>query len=186
MSDAFFMVFDVESIGLHGDGFAVGFVVVNQSGEEQESGLYQCGPDEADGPPQSRTWISKNVVPALAVELPRTFGKSWSASPASVRESFWQCWMKWKNQGARLAADVAWPVEANFLRQCIKDAADREWDGPYPLLDIASIRFAVGLDPLGTEERKPNELPAHNPLADARQSARLLLEALTPSAAEMR
>lgn len=28
-----YMVFDVESIGLHGEGFAVGYVVVDRNGE---------------------------------------------------------------------------------------------------------------------------------------------------------
>jgi hypothetical protein len=35
-----------------------------------------------------------------------------------------------------------------------------------------------GRDPLATYERLPNELPAHDPMADARQSARLWLECL--------
>jgi hypothetical protein len=51
-------------------------------------------------------------------------------------------------------------------------------DGPYPLVDVASVRLAAGLDPLGAYDRTAGELPVHNPLADARQSARLLLEAL--------
>jgi hypothetical protein len=38
--------------------------------------------------------------------------------------------------------------------------------------------MAVGMDPLGTNERLPNELPIHDPLADACQSARLLIQAL--------
>ena len=33
-----FMVFDVESIGLHGDGFAVAWVVVNREGERLGEG----------------------------------------------------------------------------------------------------------------------------------------------------
>jgi len=40
-----FMVFDVESVGLHGEGFAVGYVVVNGDGETLEEGLYICDPD---------------------------------------------------------------------------------------------------------------------------------------------
>ena len=34
-----FMVFDVESIGLHGEGFAVAWVVVNRAGERLGDGL---------------------------------------------------------------------------------------------------------------------------------------------------
>jgi hypothetical protein len=78
-----------------------------------------------------------------------------------------------------LAADCAWPVEARFLAACVDDQPEqRAWEGPYPLIDIASVRLAAGLDPLATVERLPSEMPAHDPLADARQSARLLIEAL--------
>jgi hypothetical protein len=75
---------------------------------------------------------------------------------------------------------VPWPVEAHFLSECVADRPqEREWQGPYPLLDVASVRLAAGLDPLATVDRLPSELPAHDPLADSRQSARLLVEALT-------
>jgi hypothetical protein len=38
--------------------------------------------------------------------------------------------------------------------------------------------MAAGQDPMKNHERRGDELPKHNPLADARQSARLLLEAI--------
>jgi hypothetical protein len=38
--------------------------------------------------------------------------------------------------------------------------------------------LSAGMNPLATYDRTPSELPRHNPLADARQSARLLSEAL--------
>jgi hypothetical protein len=74
-------------------------------------------------------------------------------------------------------ADCPYPVEANFFTTMLKEQAD-EWGGPYPFIDVASVRFAAGLAPLETCERLPTELPAHDPLADARQSARLFFEAL--------
>lgn len=160
------LVFDVESNGLHGEGFAVGWVVVH----DQET--------VAEGIAVSRThdpltpWVVEHVLPAL----PR-----WThETEKDVRDRFWGVWIDCCRQGPTLmAADVAWPVEARFLAACVDDhRAEREWDGPYPLVDIASVRLAAGLDPLAEVERLPNELPAHNPLADARQSARLLLEAL--------
>ena len=96
-----------------------------------------------------------------------------------MRDAFWRLWLGWKSNSVWLAADVCWPVEANFLRACIEDdPIRRTWEGPYPLIDIASVRLAAGFDPLGTEPRRDDEMPARNPLADARQSARLLAEAL--------
>lgn len=167
MKSQLFMVFDVESIGLHGEGFAVGYVVRDQQGEHS-CGIYACPPDLATGSSESRQWVAENV-PHLTPNC---------HTPYEMRNAFWKIWMDWKQEGAQLAADVAWPVEARFLAQCIEDDCSREMDGPYPLIDVSSVRIAKGLDPLAEVQRLPNELPTHSPLADAHQSARLLIEAL--------
>jgi hypothetical protein len=161
-----FMVFDVESIGLHGEGFAVGYVVVNCAGETLEEADMSCSPFSARGEPKNLRWVQENV-PTMAYEY---------FSPHELREAFWQVWMRWKALGAVLVADCCWPVEARFLAACIDDGGGaREWEGPYPLHDLASFLLAHGKDPLAANERLPRELPAHHPLNDARQSARLLL-----------
>jgi hypothetical protein len=165
-----FMVFDVESIGLHGEGFAVGYVVVNRAGETLDQGLVACDPLRAQGDLKNLAWVQENV-PAFECGCFSTY---------EVREEFWSAWMRWKGRGAVLVADCAWPVEARFLALCVDDAKiSREWEGPYPLHDLASVMLALGKDPLATNDRLPSELPAHHPLNDARQSARLLVEALT-------
>lgn len=168
-----FAVFDVESLGLHGEGFAVGGVVVDDTGRQAGGELYAaCRPRRARGGTDGREWLLKNL-PDLA----------WTHEyPFDVRHAFWSWWELNKRIGARLAADVPWPVETRFLNACIDDAdgsgPPRDWDGPYPLIDVASVRLAAGLDPLAIEPRLEGELPIHDPLADARQSARLLVEAL--------
>jgi hypothetical protein len=166
-----FMVFDVESIGLHGEGFAVGYVVIDGSGAELAHGYRCCHPDQARGDEEGRKWVAANVpLPGPEKMLP---------VPGAVRTFFWMQWRHWKSKGAMLVADCAWPVEARFLAACIDGQPElRGWEGPYPLVDVASVRLAAGLDPLATVERLPSEMPAHDPLADARQSARLLIEAL--------
>jgi hypothetical protein len=174
-SPSYFMVFDCESVGLHGETFAVGWVVVSSDGVEHDHGMVACpmavarGTSDADIDP-NRAWVAENVPPLT----PSCRG------PLEVRDAFWAAWLTWKDAGAVLAADCAWPVEARFLAACVDDrgGADREWQGPYPLHEIASFRAAAGFDPLGTFNRLPAELPVHDPLADARQSARLMIEAL--------
>lgn len=165
-----FMVFDVESIGLHGEGFAVGWVVVNELGYESESGLMACDPYSARGTANNHSWVTQNIaLTSKDVEC---------HSPGVVRQEFWQVYERWKAKVVPLSlwADCAWPVEARFLIACIEDAhLERQWNGPYPLHDIATLALACGADPLGTFDRLANELPAHNPLNDARQSARLLI-----------
>ena len=165
-----FMVFDVESIGLHGEGFAVGWVVVDQGGQRLGEGLLACPPELCAGADRNRLWVHENV-PLLAVTSP---------TPKHLRDAFWQEWRRWADQGAVLVANCAWPVEANFLSACVRSSPEeREWTGPYPLLDLASVIWAKGRDPLAVSDRLADELPVHHPLMDARQSARQLLDWLS-------
>jgi hypothetical protein len=163
------MVFDCESVGLHGETFAVGYVVIDGEGKELERACWACYPDEAKGSEDGRQWVKENV-PSL--ERNRT-------GPKYIRGDFWGAWLIWRSRGAVLCADCTWPVETRFLSACVDDYPDpRVWNGPYPLYDLTSLRLAAGFDPLTTEDRLPHELPVHNPLADALQSARLLVETL--------
>lgn len=165
-----FMVFDVESIGLHGEGFAASYVVVSLDGTICEEATFACNPVHAAGLEENRKWVIENIPKIAATH----------AGPFLVREEFWKHWLRWKEKGAVLVADCAWPVEDKFLLDTINDnLAERQWKGPYPLLDLSSILLAHGHDPLEIHERLPNELPVHHPLMDARQSARILITALT-------
>ncbi len=179
------MVFDVESVGLHGGGFAVAWVVLVDGKRVSECWVW-CDPSKVRGIHNGLEWVKENVLledssiegpPGVKVDHPR-----------QVRQRFWDAWQIEKAQGAQLWADVPWPVEARFLTSCVEDVrrtnrgrtqpeGERDWAGPYPLLDIATFRLAAGFDPMETCERQADEKPAHHPLADARQSARLLVEA---------
>lgn len=163
----YYMVFDVESVGLHGEGFAVGWVVIDEKGKEVDSDIAACRHEACFGSEKNKKWVSENV-PFISKEFNHT---------CEVRDYFWKAWKRWKKNGAQLFADCAWPVEARFLAKCVDDDPEsREWEGPYPLHDIASYTMPLGNDPLATHERLPSEMPVHNPLCDARQSARILFE----------
>lgn len=175
--------FDVESIGLHGEGFAVGWVI-HQDGIERHSGVIACEPINARGRDTNREWIHANV-PKIEAHEP---------SPKAVRDAFWAAWRGAKflaengNQDIVALADCGWPVEARFLAACVDDRPEeREWQGPYPLHDLATYLLAVGCDPTGHYERRPEEMPVHDPLADARQTARIFWElrrGILPTAAK--
>lgn len=161
-------VFDAESIGLHGEVFAVGYSVYVKDGPVAER-LIACDPDMAKGSYEDRAWVMQNV-PKMHYGY---------ANPKEVRDEFWKAMREEIDYGAVLCADVNWPVESNFLSACIADDwQNRRWLGPYPLMEISSFLWAAGINPLATAEREPGELPAHQPLNDARQSGRLLLQAL--------
>lgn len=164
----YFMVFDVESAGLHGEGFAAGFVVVDEQGKVHEEMLL-VAPVPSIIDLDTILWIQQNVP-----QMPTGYKLA-----EEMRWRFWGEWEKWQEKGATLWADCCWPVETNFLTECIfDDFANRKQKGPYPLCDIATLAVACGIDPTATQARLSNELPPHNPLNDARQSARLLLQYL--------
>jgi hypothetical protein len=160
-------VLDVESIGLHGEGFAFGYVVTTIDGPVAQFRAF-CDTEYAEGTASDRAWIEKNVPMQHPV----------CKKPRELRSIFWDRWMHWKDQSV-MVADCPFPVEARFLSACVDDSPkDRNWNGPYPLLDVASILWNCGINPLATLARQPEELPAHDPLNDARQSARVLIEAI--------
>jgi len=163
-----YFVFDVESVGLHGEGFAVGGGVFLANGAIQWGFCLACPIDEAEGLDYDRSWVKRNV-PVLDVTHHGTWG---------LRMAFWDHWMKAKREGSIMAADCLWPVEANFISACIRDDAQRLVDAPYPFLEIASFLQAAGMDPIATYDRTPSELPKHDPYCDAVQSARMLSVAL--------
>lgn len=171
---AYYFVFDVESVGLHGEGFAVGYVIVDREGNQHEQGAYSCPMNAARGNPDGFKWCRENIP---------CQGET-HTSPWLIRAAFWRRWVAWKALGAVLVADCCWPVEARFLIQCVEDnPLEREWQGPYPLHDIATLILAAGDDPTATKDRLPGETPQHDPLCDAKQSARLLLLYLTKTPA---
>ena len=164
-------VFDVESRGLYGEGFAVGCGVYI-GGEAQYEFRYLCpvytavGGDEED-----LKWVETNTP----------FFHSSYRSPQALRKDFWNVWehIKARFSDIKVFGDCIFPVETSFFAQCVKDdESNRKFKAPYPLYDIAAILLCAGMDPLKTYDRLPSELPKHDPLADARQSVRLLMSAV--------
>jgi hypothetical protein len=165
-----FFIFDVESIGLHGDAFAVGGGIY-VDGRPHKEFLFATNPNMAAGTDEDRAWVTQNVQPI----------RSTHGSLAKFSDAFWNEWInaKKKYPGIVMAAECGWPVEARFLSKCIDDAPlERRWNGPYPLHEIATYMLAAGMDPMLTYKRVKGEKPAHHPLHDARQSARLLFTAI--------
>lgn len=164
-------IFDVESRGLYGEGFSVGGGVYI-GGEAQYEFRYLCPISSASGgDEQDLKWIESNIPP---------FHPS-NASPQAVRKIFWNVWeyVKTRYPNVKVFGDCIFPVETSFFAQCVKDdESARKFQAPYPFYDIATALLFAGMDPLKTYDRLPSELPKHDPLADARQSARLLTEAL--------
>lgn len=138
-----YLVFDVESIGLHGEGFAVGWVIIDESLKEYESGYLACPAEVARGTHEDFLWVQENVLPHLPEPT--------EISPNRVRQKFWDKWLEVKDS-VSLFADCGWPVEDNFLSACTKQHPDsiaqahyhrtRNYPGlPLPVLTISHQNF---------------------------------------------
>lgn len=158
---------DVETMGLYGECFAVGVSVIDNIGSEIEAIYLRA--DHSGYPPNQ--WIEENVIPHLDPVN--------CSSVRELRDKFWAFYLRCKQTYPDLIiiGDCSSPCESGFFRQCVMDnIAERQWVAPYPLHELGTLLLAGGENPIGTFERKPNELPKHHPLADARQSARLWFE----------
>lgn len=167
-------ILDVESVGLHGEGFAAALAIADsETGRVLEFSYFGCPSETARGTDEARAWIEEHVVPYLPSPNLGT--------PYEVRQGFWEYYTDWrvkaKSQGVgfSLWADCGFPVEDRFLLTCIDDSlVTREWEGPYPLQEIASIRTKLGLDPVLAYDLPPEE--RHNPVSETIYIAERLLE----------
>jgi len=173
MSIAAVFSVDAESLGLYGDIFAVGVSVRECDTNKEIDSLYVgCPLATVDGyrpDHPSIKWLEEHV---LCVLPPPT-----CTTAREMRDQFWAFYEKWKAAGATFVADCGVPVEANLFRRCVlDDEKTRCFQAPYPLHELGTLLLAHGKDPIGTYPRKPDELPAHHPLNDARQSGRQWIE----------
>lgn len=154
------LVFDVESTDLHGTGFAVGAIVLNE--EEKEIDRFELLSKE--GAAQANAWVKENVLPNLQDMPTCEFDKD-------LRDAFWVFYSKHRDT-SEIVADCCYPVETNFLNQVLHDDfVDRAWKMPYPLQDISSF-----ID-VKTDRNKMSGIEGlrkHNPLDDSIASARCL------------
>ena len=171
----YYFSFDVESVGLFGPPFAVGWVVVDELNAEYEAGLLVLPMPQVDQ--VAEDWLRKNVLP----HLPQPhFNNGYLEDFPVLARRFWQAWTDAKRTypGITMVTDCPFPVEANFLMKIARELELPMEASPYPVLDVASILFGRGFDPVGFYGRLSNELPAHHPVNDARQSVRTMLAAL--------
>jgi len=176
------MIFDVESVGLAGEGFAVGWVVF-EGEQEVSQGLFACVAQAAHGSDAGARWINENVPRRLLYPAPSD--EIFRDTPAAMRTAFWNAWQEAGGREVELWADCGWPVEARFLNQAVEDSANyrscpsdalvytREMQGPYPLNEISTLFRACRALGHPVADVPPTE--PHNPLEDARASAKTLL-----------
>lgn len=167
------LIVDAEGNGLYGTAFAVGAVLMNTKGEVVDR-FYARAP-LPDGEAHSR-WVETNVLPALD---PETHG-----SVREMRHAFW-AWFQAHKAGATVFGDIGSPVVSGLFRACVWDDPDaRMWSVPYPLHEVATVLWTVGLDPdtdrewFAAELLSGREVRKHHPGWNAEVSGLVVLKAM--------
>ncbi len=177
MKNQYVFSFDVESVGLWGPSFAVGWVLFSPLGAALSSGILAYDPKLC--PPTysfaDEEWVATNIPP-LPYKCNSLFEVT-SKFEQTLREV--QSFVLNQNPYGYILylADCPHPVETNFLRECHQHFPVTNTI-MHPLVDLGSIRLAKGLNPTSVEPRLPLELPIHDPRCDALQSGRLYFEAM--------
>lgn len=128
-------MFDVESIGLHGDGFAFGAIISDRKENVIEICSGACLNEEVTEKLSKIDFFvngeGKDIISECS-KLKR-FDTLWQ-----LREYFWEFYMKHKDN-CDVYSDVNYPVETNFLESVYNDnPEDRQWKMPFPLLDACN------------------------------------------------
>ena len=159
--------FDVETDGLYGEPFAIAAAVVDENGQVMDQFCEKCV-----APGITDAWTKENCLPFLG-EIPDC------ESRAALRKHFWAFYMRYR-EDCVIVADVPYPVEAGMLRRCVEEnLEERAFQGPFPLIDVASVLFAKGIDPLVDRlEYAGWQGKRHHPLDDAVASVMCLMKAM--------
>lgn len=178
----FLLSLDAESWGVMGDIFWIGAVLYNEHGYDvdvfdEAVDPFTCSQAGLrDAPPElhsrDRKWLMEHVFPRLEGRERYLAGTT-----ASLRSAFWEWLQTVRAKGeVHLLADCGLCIESRLLVDAIKDKPERLSEAPWFVHDVATALHMHGRDPMGTYGRLANELPAHDPVCDARQTARLFAE----------
>ena len=178
LTPTFYFIADVESIGLHGEGFAAAYVVLDRKFNSIEFACFACSPDAATGDASDRNWIA-DMLKKLSDQNQSIVLNC--VTPKAVRQQLFSAWLQWREKGASFFADCTWPVEANFLSSAMAEhiaqhGEPAKWQGPYPVVDIMTLEFAAlyrnpsFVSPIRDEQ----QYALHHPLHDAQFSGQRL------------
>ena len=161
-------IVDAETDGLYGGFLSVAALVTGEDGTEIDHfyGAVDVSKEEI-----SSRWVRDNVYPML------TFAEKHFASEHELLEAFWLFWIKYREEAVCIA-DVGYPVEARLFMRCVmNDEKNREFLGPYPLIDLSSILLASGVDP-NMDRQILAEVPLvrHDAMNDVRMTLSIWLK----------
>lgn len=158
--------FDAETNGLWGQAFAIAALVYDESGNEIARFIGRC-PIEGE----INSWVAENVLPTMQ-DIPVSH-----SSYDELLKAFADFY-KSNKADASVIVHMGVPVESSLLKDMHSRGYIGDWDGPYPLIDIAGNLQQAGEDPtsvdsyatkFGLEVRDFGT--THNPLYDSEVAA---------------
>lgn len=162
--------FDAETNGLWGQAFAIGALVFENDVEVARF-VGRC-PIEGD----VNSWVAENVIPQMTA-IPVSHN-----SYAELLADFAKFYLA--NKAGDVVVHMGVPVESKVLLDMHASGLIGDWDGPYPLHDVAGYLAQAGEDPTSCDGyvRKYGLVLAgqyaggtHNPLYDSEVAARVLI-----------
>lgn len=156
--------FDAETNGLWGKAFSIAAIVYD-NGVEVSRFIGRC-PIEGE----INSWVAENVLPKMEDisvshdsydELLKSFAEFYLANKAD----------------ASIIVHMGVPVESSLLKDAHSRGYIGDWDGPYPLIDVAGNLQQAGENPTSVDGYvskfglKVTEGNTHNPLYDSEVAA---------------
>lgn len=157
--------FDAETNGLWGKAFSIAAIVYNENGEEIARFIGRC-PIEGE----TNSWVAENVLPKMT-DIPDSHG-----SYGELLKAFADFYLANKAD-ADIIVHMGVPVESTLLRDAHSLGFIGDWDGPFPLIDLAGNLQQIGENPTSVDEYvtkyglKVSESNTHNPLYDSEVAA---------------
>ena len=149
---------DAETDGLYGAFLSVAVVVTTADCREVERSYYGIRRENLH---VRDPWVREHVLPIMGDYIA-------CEDEAELLEQVWKLWEKYRKE-AYAIGDVISPVEARLFAECARSDSRRTFLAPYPLLDLSSLLYANGIDPLEERSRLLGGLPEgkeHNALDD--------------------
>lgn len=158
--------FDAETNGLWGQAFAIGALVYDENGAEIARFVGRLPDTEV-----ADEWVKANVLPQLA-GLPVSH-----TDYESLLADFAKFYLANKAD-ADIIVHMGVPVESRLLIDMHSRGMIGDWDGPYPLHDVAGFLAQANEDPTSVDgyvQKHGLEVPdfgtTHNPLYDSAVAA---------------
>lgn len=169
-----YLFVDAETDGLYGKFVSIAMVVADHAGNELEHIYIGLSNPEKH---IKENWVRENVLPILG-EYEEYEDEH------SLLEAAWSFWRAYA-PNSYIIADVMHPVESRLFTLCVEqDVEHRVFQGPFPMLDLASMLYTVGINPLEAREKMVQPLDEgkqHSALYDARMAMAIWKKYILPN-----